>query len=153
MWNWFKNLGLLGKGLVIAGILVVVLFILSFVGGWSSGIKGWFYDKAYEERMAKVDTLEKENAELRAKNIEIDKKLVDSEARGAILEANDKAFTEKQKQELAKLDQLLKEQDAVEAQTAQPTDAYTRCVRTKEKMLALTPPIAAAKDINCEDKR
>lgn len=148
MWNWFKNLGLLGKVLVIGGILALVLFIASFVGGWSSGIKGWFYDKAYEERMAKVDALDAENKELRAKNLELDKRIVEAETKTQVLLETDKNLEAKAKAEVAKLDEALAAQDAEETRTAEDIDAYTRCIRVKQKMIDLGSK--TARSIDCE---
>lgn len=151
MKNWWNSLSTFWKVVLVAFVLIVAIFIWDRITGGISDFKGWMNDRAYKERMEKDAEYEKQIAELKAKNIELDKKIIESEAKAAILEQNDKELSEKAKQELAKLDQALAAQDAEEARTAEPTDAYTRCVRTKQKMLELG--IASAKEINCEDRK
>ncbi len=149
MKNFWTKLSIFWKLVIVVVFLVLIIFTWDKLTGGISSLKGWMNDKAYEERMEKDADYEKQIAEIKTKNIELDKKLIESEAKAGILEQNDKALTEQTKQELAKLDQALAAQDAEEARTAEPVDAYTRCIRTKQKMLDLK--IASAQEINCEN--
>jgi hypothetical protein len=148
MWNWFKNLSVLGKTITIAVILIVVLFILSFVGGWTSNVKSWWNDKQYEETMKKDAEYQKIIDDLKAKNLELDKKIVETEAKNQILLETDKNLEAKANAETEKLAEALAAQDAEEARTAESIDNRTRCERVKAKMIALGSK--TAKEINCE---
>lgn len=145
---WFKSLSLTWKLILIAGILILAVFIYDRFTGGLSDLKGWIFDKAFAERMAKIDELTKANDTLRAQNVEYQKQIVADEAKFAVLGEQDKALDAKQQAELAKVDEALKQQDQEEAITAQPIDDYTRCQRTKDKMIALG--IKSAGGVNCE---
>ena len=149
MWNWFKNLSTIWKIVLIAGIFVIALFIYDLTTGGISDLKGWMFDRRSAERTAENEKLTKENDALRAENVELEKKIVADEAKYTILVGQDKELTAKQQEALAKTDQALQQQAQEEAITAQEIDNHTRCVRTKEKMVALGIP--HAKEMNCDE--
>lgn len=148
MKQWWTGLTTTWKIVVVVAFLIIAVFIWDRFTGGISDIKRYLNERAYQERMAKDKEYEDRIKELEAKNAELDKKLVESEMRASILEENDKALSQKTEEELAKLEAALKEQEAVEANTALPTDGYTRCNRLKQKMIELGSE--TAKEINCE---
>jgi hypothetical protein len=107
------------------------------------------FDKQYTERMAEVDKLTKENDVLKAQKAELEKQAIESKAKEAIFTEREKALDAQTKAQLDKLDEALAQQDKEDAETAQPIDNYTRCERTKQKMLSLNIP--SAKEINCDE--
>jgi hypothetical protein len=147
MKSWWNGLSTLWKIVLVVAVIIAAIFIWDRISEAYSDYKGDQYEKRYEERMAKVDAIEKENVALRERNAQIDKELVELRAKDQILETNEKALGEKAKQELAKLDEALAAQDAEEARTAQPTDSFTRCERVKQKMIDLGSK--TAKEITC----
>jgi predicted negative regulator of RcsB-dependent stress response len=148
MINWFKNSSIAVKLIVVGVVIVALLFILSFVGGWSSGVKSWWNDRQYEKTMEKDAEYQKTINDLKAKNVELDKKLVEAVAKNEILVQTDKNLEAKAKAEQAKLDEALSAQDAEEARTEESIDNRTRCERVKAKMIALGSKTAG--EINCE---
>lgn len=145
---WFKSLSTIWKIILIAAIFVLAIFIYDRFTGGISDLKGWIFDRQTAANMAKVDELTKANDVLRAQNVELEKKIVADEAKFAVLGQQDKELTTKQQAELAKTDQALQQQAQEEAITEQPIDNYTRCERTKQKMLDLG--IKSARSMNCE---
>lgn len=153
MKKFWNSLGLWGKIALIAGTVILLVLLYDLFTGGLSDIRGKIFDRHYAERMQQVDKLEKENDELRRQKAELEKKAIELAAKDAIYESKDKELDSKVKQEVNRLDDALAQLEKEEAVTEQPTDAYTRCVRVKQKMLAMTPPVTSASSINCEDYR
>lgn len=149
LWTKFTSLSIIWKIVIIVAIFVgVVLVYDAATGGWSD-FKGWMFDREYAARMEKIDQLTKENDALRAEKKEYEKQAVEAKAKEAVFDARQKDLDAKTKAELKKLDDALAAQDAVEATTEQSTDAYDRCVRTKQKMIELG--IKSAGEMNCNE--
>lgn len=151
MLEFLKNLSLPVK--IAAAIVILLLGIWIF--DLSTGkVREWKNDW-FDSKQAQV---EKQNEELLAENIrlrtEAEAAVKNAEKLQLEVTAKDVALEElnaRSKAELDKLDKALKHQDKVEAETAQPTDAYTRCVRFKQKALELGS--TTAKEIDCESKK
>lgn len=149
MKNWWNSLSTIWKAVVIGVVLVVSIFIYDFFTGSISGVESWWNNKQYEQRMEKVEALEKENETLRAEKKEAERQAIEAKAREALFVPREENLTAREKKELQKLDEALAEQDREEAITALPTDKVTRCERTKQKML--DRGIQIAKEINCNE--
>jgi hypothetical protein len=149
MKNWWNSLSTIWKILLIVGVLIVGIFIYDKITGGISGIESWWDNKAYQERMQKVEELSAENVKLREEKKELERLAVESKAKEAVFAEMEKNLNAKQKAELDKLNDALAEQDKEEAITAEPTDSKTRCERTKQKML--DRDIKSAKEINCNE--
>lgn len=132
---------------VAAGLILLAL--LDFFGYVNAGIKSWFFELAYQERMAKIAELEKQNEQLRKDMIAFEQKALELKAKDAILEERQKLVDAKTKEELAKVEQALAEQKKEEELTDIPTDSLTRCERLKTKLIALK--IKSAGEINCNE--
>jgi uncharacterized protein (DUF3084 family) len=155
---WAKILSLSTPVKIALGIVILVvgLFIFDAFTGYVRNFKNWAFDRHQaqieqqnQELLNENKLLREDNAQLRVEQTDLVKKAVEAKAREAVFEEREKNLDTKTKQELAKTDAALKQQDVIEQQTAQDTDVYTRCVRTKEKLLAQNIP--SAKNIRCED--
>jgi len=148
--QWLKNLNTFWKIVLGIAVLVLMLGIYDLFTGQIRDFKNWVFDR----NMAKI---EKQNEELFAENerLRVEAKIAAENAEKLELEIKAKDtilenLNAKSKAELDKLEKALEQQDKIEAETNQPTDPYTRCLRVKEKMIALGS--AAAKDIVCEGR-
>lgn len=149
MINWFKNLSATWKVVVLAATLLAMVFIYdSFTGGLSL-VRGWAFDKQSAVREKQVNDLLKEREALIAEKKEYVRQAVEAKAKEAFFEERGKALDAKSKAELDKLNQALEQQAKEEEITSLPTDAFTRCERTKAKMIALN--IKSAQEINCNE--
>jgi biopolymer transport protein ExbB/TolQ len=149
MITWFKSLSTVWKIVVLAGVLVAAVLVYDAFTGGLSDVKSWWNNKQYEQTMAQVQKLEDENKLLRAEKAEYEKQAADRAAKDAVYENIEKNLDARGKAEIQKLDEALAEQDKIEAITGQPTDAFTRCERTKAKMIALGSKTAP--EINCNE--
>lgn len=151
MKNWWNQLGTIWKVVIIAALLIIGVIIYDRVSEAWSDYKGGQYEERYQQREAENKKLEEENIKLRERNAQIDKQLTDLELKNQVLESSKINLDKKQQEEITKLDEALAAQDAEEARTAQPTDARTRCERTKQKMIELGSKTAM--EINCNENR
>lgn len=151
MLNKFWGLSTPIKLLIGVGILILLLFVFDATTGWISNARSWLFNKEQAAQTVQIEKQLQEIEVLRKEKKEVERKALELEAKNAIYETREKDLTTKQKEEKVKIDKLLEEQAAEEQITAQETDAYTRCVRFKEKALAQNLP--SAKLINCEVKK
>jgi cell division protein FtsB len=151
MLTWFKSLSLTWKIILGVAILIAAFLIYDWITGGISDLKGYIFDKESAARMAQVEQLTQENAVLRAQKDEAEKQAVESKAKEAVFESRNKDLDAKTRADLEKTNLALQQQAQEEAVTAQPIDNYTRCERTKQKMLDLNIP--AAKEMNCNESK
>ena len=149
LWAKFWALSTPVKLIIGVVILVLGLWIFDAFTGKVRDFKNWAFDRRQAQIEQQNQQLLDENAKLRAEQKVLVDQAIAAKAKEAIFTEKEKALDAKAKDELAKTDAALKEQDRVEQETATPTDAYTQCIRTKEKLLALKLP--SATKINCED--
>lgn len=149
MIEWFKGLSKLWKAVVLVGILIVGVLILDSFNGYLSSAKNWVFDRNIAKIEQKNKALEEENSKLRqdiliyktkAEEADIKAKALDAQidkVGGQILVVREN--TEKALEEVKKEEEI----------TDQTIDAYSRCVRTKEKLVALK--IKSAGEIDCNE--
>lgn len=148
MMQMFSALKLGWKIFIIAIILGIGIFFLDKFTGVISNYRSARFDAQEKATMEKVTKLEKEAEVLRAQKNEFEKRAVEAEAKNAIFENRDKELSAQDLQLQLKTNQVLEEVRREEAITSIPTDAYTRCVRTRQKLLERG--IKSAEGINCD---
>lgn len=139
------------KVIIIAGILVVGIWILDATTGYVSDVKSWMFDKKQEQTDKRIADLEKQNEELRKQKLEFEIKAEQAELREEAITKKASEKTVALQQEKDRINQVLEELKDEEAITAMDTDAYTRCIRTRAKLIERN--IKSAQDINCETRR
>ena len=144
-----KNLSLTWKLIIAVVIVIIGLFIFDAFTGQVRDWKNWVFDNRQAKLEESNAKLEAENAQLRKEAEDAVKSAIAAKAKEAVFDEREKNLDAKTKDQLKKTEQALEEQAEEEAVTLQPTDDFTRCTRTKEKMLALGVP--AAKNITCEE--
>ncbi len=149
LWTKFKALSLTWKLILIGAVLVVALLIFDASTGYVRQFKNYMFDRRQAQIEQQNTELLAQNEKLRAEQKVLVEQAIAAKAKEAIFAEREKALDAKSKDELAKTNQALEEQSKVEAETAEPTDPYTQCVRTKEKLMVLKLP--SATKINCED--
>lgn len=149
MLNFWNSLSTLWKVVLIIAVIIFGIIVYDSLTGGISDLRSWVFDKQSSSLEKKNDELSKQVEQLRAEKADLEKQAIEAKAKEAVFEEREKALDSKTKDELNKLDQALAEQDREEAITAQPIDSYTRCTRTKEKLLAQN--IKSAGEINCEE--
>lgn len=135
--EWFKSLSNIWKVVVIVAALLVAIFLFDKANEYYRDAKDWMFDRGQAKIEKQNEEILAENAKLRAEAEADAKAAVEREAKLAVLDKDEKALDAREKKELEIMDKALEAQDAEEARTAEPTDAYTRCVRAKEKAIAL----------------
>lgn len=149
MFEKFKALSLVYKVVIIAVLFLLVLWVFDLTTGYVRQAKNYIFDS----RQAKI---EQQNKELESKNEELRKQiqeyLVEIEKLKIKEDATQKqidAIGGKLKDNYEKTQQALEEVEKESAETQIPTDAKTRCLRLKEKLISLK--IKGAEEMNCED--
>ena len=148
MLQTFNALKLGWKLLIIAIVLGLGLFFLDKFTGVISNYRSARFDANEKATMERVEKLEKEAEVLRAQKAEFEKRAIEAEAKNAIFENRDKELSAQDLQLQLKTNQVLEEVRREEAITSVPTDAYTRCTRTRAKLLERG--IKSAEVINCD---
>lgn len=146
--NWFKSLSTVWKVILLVAALVVAVLIFDAFTGKVRDLKNWMFDR-------KQAQIEQQNKELAEKNavlekqiqgylVEIEKGKVREQAIDAELEKKGGQIVANKEATDKALDEVYKEEEI----TAQPTDAKTRCLRVKQKLIAQN--IKSAGEIDCE---
>jgi len=130
-------------------ILVLGLWIFDSFTGKVRDFKNWMFDRQQAKIEQQNEQLLAENAKLREEAKAAVQAAIAAKAKEAVFDEREKALDAKTKDQIAKTEKALEQQAQEEAVTAQPTDDFTRCERTKDKMLKLG--VASAKNINCEE--
>lgn len=147
--QFWKNLSWLWRIVIIVGVLVLSMWILDATTGYVSNFRSWMFD----QKQAKIEEankkLEDENVLLRKERDDWKTKALALDVQIAAIEASQGKKGTEITNEQDRIKKVLEEFKKEEEQTAEPTDAYTRCVRLKDKLLVLHIP--SAKEINCEE--
>lgn len=156
MITWIKNLSVSGKILLAVGVLILAVIIFDASTGYMREFHNWMFDRQQAKIEQKNKELEVSNQQIRDENIKLRaeqntlvKQALEVKAKEAVLNDREKSLDTKTKEQLAKTEQALKQQEQEERVTAEPIDDYTRCLRARDKMLALKIP--AAKNMTCEE--
>ncbi len=153
LWTKFLGLPLVTKILIIAGILIIGLWVFDSFTGKISDLKGYLFNQRATTRTAEEIRLENENILLRAEMVQAKKDALEEKGKRIIYEEKDKNLESKASAEVAKLDKALEQQAEEEKITAEPVDDLTRCERVKAKMIALGSNTARSIDCNEEYKQ
>lgn len=151
--EWFKNLSTVWKVVLIGVVLIVAVWVFDLTTGYVRDIKNWAFDNRQARIEKQNEELTAENIKLRAERDEAARQALATKAKDAVLDEREKNLDARTKQQLENTEKALEAQAKEEAETEVPIDDYTRCMRVKEKMLAFNPPIPAAKNFTCEEKR
>ncbi len=147
MLNWFKTLSTPIKLAIAGAFLVVVVLIFDATTGYVRDFKNWMFDRKQAQHEKVIADLEAQNAALRKENetykIEIEK----SKVKEQVIDDNIDKVGGQIESNAQAVDKALKEVYAETEENLQPTDAKTRCLRVKEKLLKQN--IKSAKELDC----
>lgn len=149
MLSKFNALSLTWKLVIGAAIIVGALFIFDMFTGYVRDAKNYLFDRRQAQVEAQNKVLEDENKKLREENLilitKAESKDVEIAAKDALIDkigGQLEANKEKTEKALAEVDREIEI-------TNQPVDKKERCIRLKDKLIALGVP--AAREMKCDE--